>query len=237
MGLPRVLVATSSAAIRDFRGARAVIRRPGNYSLASASSWRFPRSTTTRWTVSAGLEISIVTTAKTDEESARICSSSSARPSPRGRGEERNGKEVDHREAEAARRSTRCEAATAAPCAPAVCVHAPLPRCAASVPPAGAVGELPGVTKSSWKKMQLVRPDRGHAHARPQCVPGARQVHRAVPRPRSARSPGSSRRKASSPTSARSADGAGALLRIERKHVDGRCRSLGPERISSRVCA
>ena len=75
VGLPRAAHARSpcpasatSAAIpgKSFDGR-------GNYTLGPArNSSRSPRSTTTRWTVSAGWRSRIVTTAKTDEESRRL---------------------------------------------------------------------------------------------------------------------------------------------------------------------
>jgi len=66
------LIAISLPNIRDFRGVRAKLDGNGNYSLGVTDHSIFPEINVERQRVNTGLDISIVTSADTDEESHEL---------------------------------------------------------------------------------------------------------------------------------------------------------------------
>ena len=138
--------------IRDFRGVPGKsFDGRGNFSLGLREQLAFPEIDYDKVDRLRGLEISIVTTAKTDEESEAPARAPRHALRRRRRGEESHGQEVDDRQGEAdaevqgARRTT---AATV--CGRPRAYMRRFALCRICFRERALLGELPGVTKSSW---------------------------------------------------------------------------------------
>ena len=130
--------------IRDFRGVPSKsFDGRGNYSLGLREQLAFPEIDYDKIDRLRGLEVSIVTTAKTDEESKRLLQllgmpfARASRTSRTGRPRSIDGKEVTHREGRSASRIIRCRATTAVSSAVARAATCVASACAASVSASG----------------------------------------------------------------------------------------------------
>ena len=125
--------------IRDFRGVPSKsFDGRGNYSLGLREQLAFPEIDYDKVDRLRGLEMSIVTTAKTDEESKRLLAAP-RHAVRRAKGRRRtDGQEIDDRQGEAEAASSRSAATTAASSA-----AGRAPTCAASRCAASASGSAP----------------------------------------------------------------------------------------------
>ena len=138
--------------IRDFRGVPAqVVRRPRQLLARAARAARVPEIDYDKVDRLRGLEVSIVTTAKTDEESKRLLELLGMPFAGVGAGGDRMAKKSTDRQGEAQAASSRSAATTAASSAAGRARYMRrFALCRICFRERALLGELPGVTKSSW---------------------------------------------------------------------------------------
>ena len=112
------LVNVSLPRVRDFKGVSAkAFDGRGNYSLGIREQIIFPRSTTTRWRTSPGLNVTVVTSARSDAEGKALLAHLGVpfRPSLRGFSDHDDRPDRRHADAHPQRRARRATPATSCP--------------------------------------------------------------------------------------------------------------------------
>jgi large subunit ribosomal protein L5 len=154
------LMSTAIPRIRDFRGlpTKSFDGR-GNYSMGVTEQLIFPEVDYDKVDRIRGMDITFVTSAKTDEEAKALLEAFGSRSSDRfyrsGRTRRRgkevsSGKEVDDRQGEAHSRSSACAVNRCNRCGRPRAYYRQFGMCRICVRELASRGELPGVRKASW---------------------------------------------------------------------------------------
>ena len=134
--------------VRDFKGvSNKAFDGNGNYTLGIREQIIFPEINYDQIEKVKGLNISIVTTARNDEQGSRCCATSACRSGSKESPTWQSFRKLPRRSAS---RSSRCASTTGARSAVAPRVPAQVPDVPHLPPQARAEGEITGLIKSSW---------------------------------------------------------------------------------------